>query len=1149
MKKLKASGTLQYSPSDLIRYVSSPFASWMTRFNIDNPDQRVKRDEDSEEMAILQDQGLDHEAKFLEQLIAGGKSVYTVEEADHEVMVQDTIDAMKAGHDVVFQAYLRSGPFAGFADFLYKSEGASVWGDYHYEPWDTKLARSVKPYFMVQLCCYAEMLGDLQHRRPDAMGVILGDQSSVRHRVSDFFYAYQSIKGSFLEQMAGDFGPESTPPIPRAGADHKPFGTHATAVLKQLDHLSQVAGMTRRQTARLEAAGIATVADLAATTEERVPGMRVDVFERLREQAHLQVESVGLERPVYRVVSAAELEPGQGLGRLPAPSPMDVFFDIEGYPLVQGGLEYLFGATTRTGSALEFRAFWAHDKAQEKATFEAFIDWVMERWAADPSMHVFHYAPYEVTAMRKLMGEHATREDEVDSLLRGGVFVDLYQAVREGLRVGEPSYSIKNLEHLYWDAREGDVQSGGASIAQYYNWMQSGESDDINQSPLLKAIYDYNRDDCDSTAALYDWLRDRALEQGFEPFGANGDEALEAAAPVLPEDVVARRDLRQLILEAFPTEHPDHRLGALMGELLEFYRREDKPMWWRHFDRLQKTVDELVDDTDCLGAMTLSAEPVQDLGRGSRGVWYDYPAHQETKMGPGSKKAVPQAHPDIGGSITIERMDPAQGRAMVKFTKKALVDIGGDGPPAFMSLMPKESSLNALLQRSVFEQIQSWHSTGAMPSAMEQFLRRDPVRLTHGMTQRRQPNETASEQAIRLISELDGGTLCIQGPPGAGKTYTGARMILAALRDGKRVGISSNSHKAIQNLMLACASAANEAGVELNAVKVDSNPEKPFFTEQSAIGYSASSGIVAHLESGVQLVGATAWGFARPELVGAFDVLVVDESGQVSLANLLAMSRAAENLVLLGDQRQLGQPIQGSHPGETGRSALEYLLEDHAIIPESLGVFLDQTWRLRPEICQFISDAFYEGQLTAVPQTAQRSIQVPAHRSAQIPRDCGVVFEPVVHDGNTVGSTEEAVAMRDLVEALLECRISEDGGSTDRPLVLSDIVVVAPYNVQVRILTEALPPGARVGTVDKFQGQEAPVVLVSMACSDAGESSRGAQFLFEPNRLNVAISRAQVLAVVMASPALGSPATGSVEQLQLSNLFCRIVSEGSILEG
>lgn len=1150
MRRLSDSSLL-YSPSDLMRYMTSPFASWATRFGLEHPGLAFARDDEDEELKILQERGLKHEAEFLEQLKASDQSVHVVatEGRKPRDLAAETLEAMRAGHDVVFQAYLASGSFAGYADFLYKVPGASDLGDHHYEPWDTKLALSVKPYFMVQLCCYAELLEAIQGRRPEHVGVILGNQERARHRSSDFYFAYLAIKRGFLDQMAGDFSPEASVPLPTAGADHKPFSGHAEQCLAELDHLSQVAGITRRQTARLEAAGVGSLASLASSEAQRIPGIQDEIFERLKEQAQLQLESRTLERPLYRVVQPPDEAAGPfGLGRLPAPSPLDVFFDMEGYPLAPGGLEYLFGGTTRDASGLDFKAFWAHDKVQEKKAFEEFIDWVMARWQADRTMHIFHYAPYEVTAMRKLMGEHATREDEVDLLLREGVFVDLYQVVREGLRVGEPSYSIKNMEHLYWDAREGEVQSGGASIAQYYNWTESGEPPDIEASPLLKAIHDYNRDDCDSTLALYDWLRGRAAEVGLTGQGAGTPAEIEEEdEKELPEDVIARRELRQKILEALPDDvaqngSVDERLAWLLAELLEFHRREEKPMWWRRFDRLEKSAEELAEDADCIGGLTRRAGAAVSLGRGSMGYWYDYPADQETKIRKGSAVML-HNFPDLGGTVAVEEMDDENPGLLLKLSKKALGELESGDPPQETSLLPKEASYAGLLKTTLFEVVEVWHESGTLPPALEQFLRRASPKLAGGEELVRQPGESASEQAVRLTCSLDGATLCVQGPPGAGKTYTGARMILSAIRAGKRVGISSNSHKAIQNLMTACCEAATEAGTTLRAVKVDSNPKKPFFEEHKEIEPAKAAAVKDLLDGGVQLVGATAWTFARPELAEAFDLLFVDEAGQVSLANLVAMSRSTANLVLLGDQRQLAQPIQGTHPGDTGMSALDYLLQEHATIPQELGIFLDQTWRLHPEICSFISDSFYEGRLGHVPLTAERAILVPASASADLPRGIGLHFVAVEHEGNTVGSKEEAAEVARLFELLLACRLTEDGGRTERPLELKDILVVAPYNVQVGKLQAALPDEARVGTVDKFQGQEAPVVILSMACSDLQDSSRAAHFLFDPNRLNVAISRAQALAIVVASPALGTPTSSSLEQLRLSNLFCRITRE------
>jgi uncharacterized protein len=1161
----RSDSKLLFSPSDLTRYMDSPFASWVTRFNLENPALAIPKEDSPDELVILQERGLEHEARFLQQLEESDQQVRTIQTEGRakDDMAAETLEAMRAGHDVIFQAYLRSGSFAGYADFLYKVPGPSALGEHHYEPWDTKLALSVKPYFMVQLCCYAELLEEVQGLRPGHLGVILGDGRQEPHRTADFFFSYQAVKDGFLAQMAGDFSAEAEPPLPQAGADHKPFGSYAEDILLGLDHLSQVAGMRRRQTAKLEEVGITTMTALAETSLQRVPGLRDDIFERLQEQASLQVGSRGLERPLYRVLPPPEGNPIHGLGRLPPPARLDVFFDMEGFPLAPGGLEYLFGVTTRGAAGLEFKAFWAHDKVQEKRAFEAFIDWVIARWQDDPAMHIYHYAPYEVTAMRKLMGEHATREDEVDQLLRRGVFIDLYKVVREGLRVGEPSYSIKNLEHLYWHAREGEVQSGGASIAQYHHWTVSGESADISTSPLLEAIHDYNRDDCDSTLALYDWLRARAGEAGpddgggGEGGGDGGGDPQDGAEdepepepdpePELSEEVLARRALRAQILATVPDDvaqngTDDERLSWLLGELLEFHRREEKPMWWRRFDRLEKSADELAEDADCIGGLTRRASPPVALGRGSVAYWYDFPGGQETKISVGSKVILREA-PELRGTIAVQEMDSTGPGLLLKLGRTALSELAAGGPPHEISLLPRESSRAGPLKDTVFEVISAWHEGGTLPPALEQFLRRRAPSLSGGQQLVRQAGESASQAAVRLTCCLDEATLCVQGPPGAGKTYTAARMILAALASGKRVGVTSNSHKAIQNLLTACCKAAREAGTTVQGVKVDSNPGKPFFEKNPEVTAVKPAQVEGLLGQGTLLVGATAWTFARPELAGSFDLLFVDEAGQVSLANLVAMSRATSSMVLLGDQRQLAQPIQGTHPGDTGLSALNYLLQDQATISDELGIFLDKTWRLHPDICAFISDAFYEGRLGQVDQCAQRAVVAAAASEADLPRGTGLRFIPIVHEGNTVGSEEEASEVARLVDHLLSCRFTEDGGASDRPIQLSDILVVAPYNVQVGKLQHALPAAAQVGTVDRFQGQEAPVVILSMSCSDLQDAQRGAAFLFDPNRLNVALSRAQALAIVVASPALGNPACASLEQLRLSNLFCRITYE------
>jgi uncharacterized protein len=385
-------------------------------------------------------------------------------------------------------------------------------------------------------------------------------------------------------------------------------------------------------------------------------------------------------------------------------------------------------------------------------------------------------------------------------------------------------------------------------------------------------------------------------------------------------------------------------------------------------------------------------------------------------------------------------------------------------------------------------------------------------------------------------------TLCIQGPPGSGKTFTGARMIAALLTSGKRVGIASNSHRAINLLLREAWCEAKKLGFDGKAAKVCRGDEDmsdlPEEIRQTQSGRDLfGNGAMP------QLIGATAFAFSCAEAQSALDYLFVDEAGQVSLASLVAMASSAMNLVLLGDQMQLGQPIQGSHPGESGLSALEYLLQGQPTIPEDFGIFLPRTWRLHPALCHFISGAVYDNRLGCEPHTKERTIVADAQSPAWMTRSAGLVYVPVEHEGNIYESAEEEDRITGLVQDLMALPVRTEDGSI-RQITPDDILVVAPYNLQVRRLERRLRR-IRVGTVDKFQGQEAAIVIFSM-CASSGESSpRGIEFLFNRNRLNVAISRARTLAVLVASPALVRTRCASIEQIQLVNMYCRAVAEGS----
>lgn len=603
-------GQYRYSPSDLVEFFESSFASWMSRLHLDYPE-RVQPDPEVPEFTILATRGIQHEHAVLTQLQAEGHDVYAVPQgADRPALA---VAAMQAGHPLIYQGELACGDFTGIADFLVRVEGTSALGDYHYEVWEAKCARIAQPAFLLQLCCYADLLAVLQGRRPTQVWLVLGNRKPVPFRTEDFFYYYRVLKAAFLTCMAR-FDPEVLPE-PDLSGTYGRWTSHARAWLDASDHLKRAATITAEQTRKLQAAGIHTLTALATTTLSRIPKLDDAIFVRLREQAQLQGASTATGRLVYRVLLPEPEDPRRGLALLPPASPLDVYFDMEGYPLVDGGLEYLFGVTYVEDEEPQYRDWWAHDAAEEQCAFQNCIDWVYARWRTEPTMHIYHYAAYEVTALRRLMGRYGTREAEVDTLLRNEVFVDLYTIVRQGLRVGASDYSLKSLERLYRTSRTGGVTTAGDSLVFYDRWLANGESRHWEESPSLRAIRDYNQEDCNSTWQFAEWLRARQQEAGIvwlskrgAALGGTSPEGDEQQEHKSPRQELAESLLAQIppLTDGSPADAERWRLQTLLAHVVEFHRREDKPVWWAMFDRHAMTEEELSED---LNGMPLSLQP------------------------------------------------------------------------------------------------------------------------------------------------------------------------------------------------------------------------------------------------------------------------------------------------------------------------------------------------------------------------------------------------------------------------------------------------------------------------------------------------------------------------------------------------------------
>jgi predicted RecB family nuclease len=1082
------------------------------------------------EVELIARKGDEHEAAYLQSLKDEGRQVVEIAmpdrttEALHEAAAA-TEEAMRDGAEVIYQGTFYRGGLRGHADFLFRVDRASELGSWSYEVADTKLARRAKPYFVLQLCFYSELLHAVQGGEPpERIHVILGTNEQPSFRLVEFAAYFRRIRDRFLAELRQDDW--DTYPIPVEHCAVCRWRDACDARWLADDHLSLVANIRRDQVEVLEEAGIRTLAALGETPSSgAVPGLRAEMLAKLRDQAALQLVGREADRPVYRLL---ELEDSRGFTRLPEPSEGDVFFDMEGDPFFEDGLEYLFGVVTVDSGEPMFEPIWARDRAEERLAFESFIDLVTDRRRQYPNLHVYHYAHYEPTALRKLAGRHATREEELDELLRDQVFVDLFKVVREGLRISEPSYGLKKVEGFYMPRRDTTVTDANDSVVEFERWLESGDD------AILDEIADYNRDDCESTWRLREWLFERRSEVErelgveIEWFTPEKKERSEEALAELEENEALMARLLDGVPEEAKLRSEEERARWLMAQLIEYHHREARPVYWLMFDRFEADPEQLVDDADCVGGMRPDPETAPwPVKRSTAHRLLFEP--QETKVKPGDRELKDPATRAAAGALLA--IEPERGWLDLKRGPTL------DGCPLPEALVPGGPYITKqqrdALRRLARDIADNGAGADAAYPASRQILRRARPRV--GGRAEGEPvdhEDMDIEELKELVAALDRSYLFIQGPPGSGKTWSGARLIVDLIERGNRVGVTSNSHKAIHALLKKVEDVADAKEVDFRGLKKCSadNPESAF---ESARIKSVDDN-AALTDPGVKLAAGTAWHHCRPEVDGTLDYLFIDEAGQVSLADALALSTAAANVVLLGDPQQLPQVTQGTHPEGSSLSVLEHLLGDHQTIPPDRGVFLDRTWRLHPEVCAFVSELMYDGRLYSAEGCERQRVIADGELSGT-----GLRWLPVEHRGHSQESPEEAERIAGAVEPLLEGARYTDSDGAEHPLRPTDILVITPYNAQVRCLEQRLSDGVRVGTVDKIQGQEAQVVLYSMATSSGDDLPRNLGFLFSRNRLNVAISRARCLAAVVASPRLLDIGCRSIEEMRLVNALCR----------
>jgi uncharacterized protein len=1081
--------------------------------------------------------GADHERRRLDRLRADfgvvrtiGRPSYTI--AGFTAAAAATRQAIADGVPVVYQAAMFNGRFVGFADFLIRA-GAG------YEVTDTKLARSAKVTALLQLAAYADTLAAAGVPIAPQVQLILGDGAVARYQVDELVPVYRSQRAR-LQQLLDDHRAGGSPV--RWDNEQARACFRCAQCAEQLhatDDVLLVAGMRISQRVKLLGAGVGTVAELAERTAP-VPDLAPRALDKLIGLAKLRVLERDTGVPSYQVTDP------QPLALLPNPSNGDLFFDFEGDPLwtdngTRWGLEYLFGVLA-AGSA-GFRPLWAHSRAEEREVFVQFLALVAKRRKRHPDMHIYHYAPYEKTALLRLAGQYGVGEHEVDDLLRSGTLVDLYPVVRKAVQVGAESFSLKALEPLFMGAelRKGEVTTAADSITQYARFCELRADGRVEEAAtVLKEIEDYNHYDCRSTRALRDWLLLRAFEHGITPLGA---QPVADGGDVEQHDAVAVR-LAQYAGDAAGDRTAQQQAVALVAAARGYHRREDKPFWWAHFDRLNFAVDEWADNTDVF--IVDDASLAVDWCQPPRTRKPQRRVRLTGALARGELKRAVFAlyEPPAPVAVTANPDRRAAGRASViwadDWTAPTEVEILERAPGCDHTFRQLPLALTPGSPIPTTKQRESIEKTAAdvavalpeLPrtAVIDVLLRRAP-RLRGGATLPRGADTAANITAALL--NLDASYLAVHGPPGTGKTYTAAHVITGLIaRHQWRIGVVAQSHAVVENL-LRCAITSGVDPLRV-AKKSSDDSSRPW----QVIDEAAYSDFISGTPGCV--IGGTAWDFSNSTRVppGSLDLLVIDEAGQFCLANTIAVAPAAKNLLLLGDPQQLPQVSQGTHPEPVDTSALGWLVDGQRTLPVDLGYFLDRSYRMRPEVCAAVSQLSYDGRLLS--DTDRTTGRCLAGFRA------GVQVLPVAHEGNSTASPEEADAIVNEIQRLRGSPWSDEHGT--RPLEAADVLVLAPYNAQVGLLRQQLTAAGldpvRVGTVDKFQGAQAPVVFISMTASSVDEVPRGMSFLFNRNRLNVAVSRAQYAAVIVRSPLLTEYLPATPATLVELGAFLALTSPG-----
>jgi predicted RecB family nuclease len=1106
---------IEYSPNDLLRFLDSRFLSWMDRKNLIHQNKFDKfkvADEENPTKKLLFQEGIQIEKNLVKKL--KDKYIDYVElDGDPENMeenIEETLEAMEDGVEIIFQGHLRSNNFMGISDVLLKQEGKSNFGDYYYTVKDIKRSQVSKSKFIIQVCGYCDLLEQIQGVRPKKAYILLGNGEEEEFIVNDYYNYYLSIKNKFIN-FQKEFKEEDDL-LPEIDDNHWYWEDYAYDKLEELEDISLIANIEKSDIKDLRKNKINSLSDLSKTsfTDLKDISFNEETFYRLKKQAIIKKEN----NRSYEVLPH-DINNPKGLCNLMEYQKSDLYLDVQ-YTENFGkeGFIFFYNVYYLKDNKWHHKTFDSFTVNNEEKTFKIAMSFVRD--FIGKRGKVYHFGSETYEHLLEVAAKYDTFLPFIETLYFSHKFVDLEKIVIQSMVLNTHKFTLENISQLIgFDYREVEKESSLFSVKNFGVIKSNIErANNFFQGLTLQKMKAFKH--------LHEWMLKIQAKEEIELVEYSYDNLLDEE-----ED-----DNEKLILQGkntydqkkYQSASEEEKVRTLILQLLKFHRHESKPSLIEKQELLSQQESTWKKHPRCLS--NLKFKKSHEIDEAIR--IYSYNVKDETKIKVGDQVTLYQ-NQKLKGEVVI--LSPENEEIVIKFSKNKIdkvkkyknISIMQDN---FLPISGLERHLKSMVN---IDEIDNLEFFGLNKCIYDFFMRKYPD--INGLMKSKplyNPSKELIPQAINIVNNMKETCLIFQGPPGAGKTYTSSNIIIDLIRKGKRVGISSNSHKAINNVLIKL----KELDNSLNIIKLNSNKEEDL--EEVGIPNPSNK----EWEKGkkyFQIVGGTVFKFAKSEMNNYFDYLFIDEAGQVSLANLMAMSSSCKNLVLIGDQMQLEQPIQAIHPGESGKSALEYYLKNHKTIPENYGFFLPETRRMNNELTQIISKYFYEDKLKAHESSHNREV-IFNEDNGIIFRKKGLQFVSVNHKDNTQYSMEEVDKIKEIVDYLLEQKINIDGQVKD--ITMDDIIMVSPYNMQVSKLKKVFKKG-KIGSVDLFQGQEAPIVIISLASSSSG--GRGIDFLLNENRINVALSRGKALAIIVASEEILTSSVDKLEELKLLNLFSELI--------